>query len=81
MYTWISYSAGIVIEGVIVSRTRNRMRVVAAGMPDALELRRAGQKWLTENGEAVQFEFLASDFSSHSEVRPALARGAGASAS
>jgi len=73
MYTLISYPVGVVIEGVIVSRTRNRMRVVAAGMPDALELRRTGSNWLTENGEEVQFEFLATDFPSAGEVRsPAL---------
>jgi hypothetical protein len=80
MYIWISYPAGVVIEGVIVSFARNRMRVVAPGMLDALELRRAGKKWFTESGEAVQIEFLA-DFSTTSEVRPAAACGAGSSAS
>ena len=69
MYTLISYLHGVAIEGVIVSRTRNRMRVVAAGMPDALELRRTGLNWLTEDGEEVQFEFLAVDFPARAVVR------------
>jgi hypothetical protein len=69
MYTLISYPAGVVIEGVIVSRTRNRMRVVAAGMPDALELRRTGSDWFTENGEEIRFEFLGTPgFASADEV-------------
>jgi hypothetical protein len=60
MYTLISYSSGIVIEGVIVSSTRNRMRVVAAEMGDALKLRRSGKGWITDTGESVELEFVAA---------------------
>jgi len=58
MYTLMSVAAEMV-EAVIVHRTRNRMRVIAPGYSDALELRRDGQTWWTEAGEPVQFEFLA----------------------
>lgn len=61
MYTLISYPVGILIEGVILSRTRDRMRVAVAGMPDALELRRIGNNWLTDSGEKIQFEFVAAE--------------------
>jgi hypothetical protein len=70
MYTLISYPAGIVIEGVILSRTRDRMRVAVAGMPDALELRRTGNDWLTDSGEKVQFEFLAAESPATGGVAP-----------
>ena len=60
-YTLISFPAGIVIEGVIASRTRNRMRVVAPGLADAFELKRSGNGWLTEDGKEVHLEFMATD--------------------
>ena len=79
MYTLISHPAGIVLEAVIVSRTRSRMRVVAAGLSDALELRRNGQDWFMENGEQVQFEFLAavSPIARTVDFPAAVARSAG----
>ena len=59
MYSLMSVAAGMVLEAVIVHRTRNRMRVIVPGFSDALELRRSGQAWFTEVGEPVEFEFLA----------------------
>ena len=79
MYALISCPAGIVLEAVIVSRTRNRMRVFAAGFPDVIELRRTGPRWSTENGEQVEFEFLGA-ISSHPEKlvsEPEVVRAAG----
>jgi hypothetical protein len=82
MYTLIGYPSGIVLEGVIVSRTRNRMRVVAAGRPDALELKRVGNEWFSESGEKIEFEFLAADSPFAGDARPlALAAGRAGSAS
>jgi hypothetical protein len=80
LYTLISYPAGIIIEAVIVNRTRNRMRVVAPGLSDAFELRRNGQNWLADTGEEVQFEFLASDspIARKIDVPGAAVQGAGA---
>lgn len=82
MYTLISYPFGTIIEGVIVSQTPTRMRVLAAGLSDALELRRAATGWIMENGEAVQFEFLAVDSPAGAHVcaPPLKAHGAGSAA-
>ena len=58
MYTLISYPAGVIREGIIVKSDRNRMRVLAAGLRDALDLRRAGAHWLTNEGKPVEFRFV-----------------------
>ena len=76
-YTLISYPAGVVIEGVIVSRTRNKMRVLAPGIADALELKRSGNDWL-ENGKKVELEFIATDIGSGQQTVMAQAAGRGA---
>jgi hypothetical protein len=60
MYAMICCPGGIIVEAVILSRTRDRMRVVAAGLSDALDLRRSGRDWSMDTGEPVQFEFLAA---------------------
>ena len=80
MYTLISYPAGVVIEGMIVSRGRNRMRVVAAGFSDALELKRRNSRWLTDQGEEVEFEFIASLAAKSSHTIPAPVRSFAAGA-
>jgi hypothetical protein len=61
VFTLISFSAGVLIEAVIMSRTEDRMRVVAPAFGDAIELRRYGQSWFTDLGERVEFELLLSD--------------------
>jgi hypothetical protein len=60
LYTWIRYPEGAILEGLIANRSRNRMRILAAGLPDALELKRKGTRWLTDRGEQVELEFLAA---------------------
>ena len=60
MYALIEYPAGVVVEAVVLAMGWYRMRVVAAGFPDTLELRRCGPDWLTEAGEKVTFQFLLS---------------------
>jgi hypothetical protein len=85
MYALITDPAGIIVEVVVLATRRNRMRIAAAGFPDAFELRLSGGRWLTESGEAVEFEFLASsaalgvDVSSSKEVPAACFAGAQAS--
>jgi len=49
------------VEAFILKATKNRIRVVAAGFDDAIQLRRVGQQWFSETGEPVTFEFLAAD--------------------
>jgi hypothetical protein len=55
------YPGGIIVEGVVLAKGRNRMRVAAAGFPDIMELRGTGALWFTDNGEQVEFDFLMSD--------------------
>lgn len=85
MYALITDPAGIIVEVVVLATGPNRMRVAAAGFPDAFELRLSDGRWLTEPGEAVEFEFLTSsaapgvDTSSSQEVPSACCVGAQAS--
>jgi hypothetical protein len=61
MYLLIRYPGGIIVEGVVLARGRNRMRVVAPGFPETIELRRTGALWSTDNGEQVELDFIMSD--------------------
>lgn len=61
MYLLIRYPVGIIVEAVVLARGRNRMRVAAAGFPDAIEFRRSGPQWVTESSQPVEFDFLMSD--------------------
>jgi hypothetical protein len=58
MYMLIRYPAGVIVEAVVLARGRDRMRVAAAGLPDAIELRRFGAQWFTTTREPVEFDFL-----------------------
>ena len=72
MYMLIRYPAGIVVEAVVLAKGRDRLRVAAAGFPDAIELKRSGQRWLTADGEPVEFDFLMSN--THQAVSVSSAR-------
>jgi hypothetical protein len=61
MYALMEYPGGVVVEAVVLSMDRKRARVIAAGFPDTLELRRSGPDWLTEAGQKVRFDFLFSN--------------------
>ena len=61
MYVLIRYPVGIVVEGVILAKGRNRMRVAAAGFPDTLELRRVGSQWFNAICQPLEFDFLMSN--------------------
>ena len=56
----IRYPVGAIVEGVVLARQKNRMRVAAAGFPDTIELRRSGNQWYTADREQVEFDFLMS---------------------
>lgn len=60
MYLLIRYPVGIIVEAVVLAQGRNRMRVAAAGFPDAIELKRSGPQWLTEANQPVEFDFWMS---------------------
>jgi hypothetical protein len=61
MYLLIRYPGEIIVEGVVLAKGRNRLRVVAAGFPDAIELKRTGTAWSTAGRVAVELDFLMSD--------------------
>jgi len=61
MYLLIRFPVGIIVEGVLLAKGRNRMRVVAAGFPDTIELRRSGLQWFTTTRQPVEFDFLMSN--------------------
>ena len=61
MYLLIRYPVGIIVEGVVIAKARNRMRVAAAGFPDAIELKRSGAQWFTATRQPVEFDFLMSN--------------------
>jgi hypothetical protein len=61
MYLLIRYAGGIIVEGVVLAKGRNRLRVTAAGFPDTIELKQAGALWSTDSGEQVEVDFVMSD--------------------
>ena len=61
MYLLIRYPGGIIVEGVVLAKERNRMRVAVAGFPDTIELKRTGSRWITAGHVQVEFDFLLSN--------------------
>jgi hypothetical protein len=68
MYILLNYSVGVIIEGVVLARGRDRLRVVATGIPDTIELRRSGANWFTATQELVEIDFLMSHHEAHERV-------------
>lgn len=60
MYMLIRYPVGIIVEAVVLAQGRNRMRVAAAGFPDAIELKRSGSNWFMAH-QQVEFDFVMSN--------------------
>ena len=60
MYLLIRYPAGVVVEGVVLAKGRNRMRVVVRGFTDAIELKRSGPNWTADGRELVELDFVMS---------------------
>ena len=61
MYLLIRYPGGVMAEGVVLAKGRNRLRVVVAGLSDTIELKRAGSGWIAAGHVQVEFDFLMSD--------------------
>jgi len=83
MYLLIRYPSQIIVEGVVLATGRNRMRVVAAGLPDTIELRRSGSQWFTAARQPVEFDFMMSNRYHTEQVpsgEPTRAAGANGSA-
>jgi hypothetical protein len=60
MYLLIQYPAGVVVEGMVLARKRSRLRVVARGFADVIELKRSGPNWTVDGHQSVELDFLMS---------------------
>jgi hypothetical protein len=82
MYTLIEYPVGIIVEAVVLSMEKNRLRVAAPGFSDALEFTSSGNRWITDEGQEADVLFLEYGAVEASAVSPsaglALAVGAAA---
>lgn len=74
MHTLLRYPAGVIVEGIIVRQTRTRMRVLAPGFTDVLELKHVHEGWIAENGDRFEFDFIgAAEGRAQAPVRVARA--------
>ena len=60
MHIIISYPTGLRIEGVLLSASHDRMRVIVPHDKETLELRLVAGCWETETGEAIEVESILS---------------------
>jgi hypothetical protein len=61
MYTLIRYCGGVIVEGVVLARGQNHLRVAVPGFPEVVELNRTGALWSADSGESVEFDFFMKD--------------------
>lgn len=66
----ITYKSGRTIEGVLLSRTEESLRLAVAGLEDVLEIQRAGEIWLSDS-EPVLIEFEWQRQQARPEVKEA----------
>ena len=55
MYLMIRYAGGSIVEGVVLAKGEDRLRVAASGFPETIELRRTGSAWSADDGRQVEF--------------------------
>ena len=72
MYLMIRYAVGVVVEGFVLARGRNRMRVAVPGFADVLEFKRSGEGWRGGDGQAVEFDFLLAQSMSDRDAEPEI---------
>jgi hypothetical protein len=61
MYLMIRYAGGNIVEGVVLAKGADRLRVAAPGYPETIELRRTAAVWSADSGEKVEFYFVMCD--------------------
>lgn len=54
----LRYRAGIMVRAVLLAADERTMRIAVEWERDAVELRRMGDSWLTERGDAVEIDAL-----------------------
>jgi hypothetical protein len=60
MYVLMRYAAGITLDGLALAAGKDRMRVVARGFSDAIELTRSGSQWLDPDGLSLELDIMMS---------------------
>jgi len=73
MYLLIRYAGGIIVEGVVLAKGADRLRVAASGFAETIELRRTGALWSTDDGEEIEFYFVMCDKCQTARVSPSTA--------
>jgi hypothetical protein len=76
MYMLIRFAGGIIVEGVLLAKGRDRLRVAASGFPETIELKRSGSRWITAGHVQVEFDFLMSDEHQAASVSSSKVMGA-----
>jgi hypothetical protein len=61
MYLMIRYAGGSIVEGVVLAKGGDCLRIAASGFPETIELRRTGAVWSADDGEEVEFYFVMCD--------------------
>ena len=61
MYMILRYDTGRRVEAVLLSATRERIKVVIRDQDDTLELDRLGDRWMTDSGSEFEIESILSD--------------------
>jgi hypothetical protein len=61
MHMLMSYESGRRTEALVMSATRDTMRVIVPHKNETFELRHVDGAWLAENGEKVEIEALVTD--------------------
>ena len=61
MYMILRYPTGVNVDAVLLSATRDRLRVMVRDQEDTLDLRLIGSRWISDQGSAVEIESLLVD--------------------
>ena len=61
MYLMIRYAGGSIVEGVVLAKGGDRLRIAASGFSETIELRRTGAIWSADDGDQVEFYFVMCD--------------------
>jgi hypothetical protein len=73
----IRYSDRTVQAAILLATIGSRVRAAVPGAEDAVEFTWTNQRWLAENGRAVEIEFDAAEWSAACEAAVSADSGAG----
>jgi len=61
MHMILCYPTGRYTDAILLSATRDRMRVIVQGQEDTLELCQIGTQWISDSGSSVEIQSLFTD--------------------